>query len=126
MGGLMAEFDYNGKKVRAIPSWEMTLGDLDFIRQHFEIPGQVELENGMGEMEPKAWRAFLVASIRQVEPGINPKDVNLDHVAITPIILALNEEANEHSDQVERAKNAARPTKRSEPSRARSGASSSG
>jgi hypothetical protein len=124
----MASFEYEGKEIRVIPPREITLGDLQFMRDHFDIPGQVELEQGMGDMEPGAWRALFVASIRQVQPSVDPKTAALDHVAVLPVLLALNEELaaeQEKRDAAGKADKRNRPTKRSKSSLARSGASSS-
>src|SRR5262245_11367970 len=125
MGGcLMASFEYEGREVKVIPFWELTLGDLQFMREHFDVAGQLEREQGLGDVEPNAWRAILVASIRQVEPGVDPKKARLDHVAIVPIMLVMNDEQIAEEERREAAKAAnARPTKRSKQSRARSGAS---
>lgn len=130
MGGfrVMATFEYDGKDVRVIPQWEITLGDLAFMRENFEVPGLVELEQGMADMEPVAWRAILVASIRQSQPNVNAKSVQIDHVPILPIVMALNEEREAHYSALEDAAKAAkrdRPTSRSRSTRGRSGAPSS-
>lgn len=121
----MATFEYEGREVRVIPQWEVTLGDLAFMRENFDVQGMVELEQGMADMEPTAWKAILVASIRQVQPGVDPKTAKVDHVPVLPVIMALNEERAAHYEAIEEAEKAAnrkRPTSRSKASRARSGA----
>jgi len=119
----MASFEFEGKTIRLIPPREITLGDLQFMREHWEIAGQVELEQGMGDVEPAAWQALIVASIRQAQPGINPK-VDVSHIAPLPLLYALNEELAAEEEAREKAA-AARPTKGSKSSRDRSGASKS-
>lgn len=105
------DFDYGGRTLSLVPLRELTLGELFWIRENFDIPGQVELENGMGEMEPQAWRAYLSTVVRRTA-DVKADDPALDRVPIMPLILALNEESAAHNDalEAEKEKKGARPT----------------
>lgn len=108
----MAEFMFEGRSIRVIPQHEIDLGDLDFIKEHFGIAGLVALEEQMAEMDPTAWRAILVASVRRVDPNVSPKHDGVSGVAILPLILALNQERAERLEEIEAQKaGGARPTR---------------
>lgn len=125
----MATFDFDGQAIRVIPPRELTLGDLAYMKEHFDIPGQAELEQGLGDMEPHPWRAFLVASIRLAQPTVDPKTAVVDHVVVSALVETMNEERMAEIEAQEKAdrakKGGTRPTGGSGSSRARSGPSSS-
>lgn len=128
----MAEFEFDGRTIKLLAQHEIELGDLAFIKQHFDICGLVDLENGMGDMDPTAWRAILIASIRRVQPEVSPTHGGIDSVAIVPLIEALNADRAAYLDaqaaaleeQAEALEGRARPTTGPRQTRARSGARS--
>ncbi len=109
----MATFEFEGKPVTVLAQHTMELGDLAFIKEHFDISGMVELEQGMGEMEPNAWRAILISSIRRTQPDIDPKHPGVDAVAILPLVVDMNAEGVERAEAMAAAAGRARPTSRS-------------
>lgn len=120
----MATFDYNGHAYRVVPLWEFTLGDLAFLRDKFDIGGQVELENGLADVEEKAWSALLVLSIWREHKDVDAGKVDVSDVPIVTLITELNEEADKRREEEAKAKvekGRGRPTKGSRSSRASSG-----
>lgn len=117
----MAEFEFDGRTIQVLAQHAIELGDLAFIKEHYDIAGLVDLEVGMSEMDPIAWRAILIASIRRVQPDVSPTHGGIDHVAIMPLIEALNEERVAHVEAQAAAEGGARPTTARRPTRARSG-----
>jgi hypothetical protein len=91
----VAEFEFDGRNITVIPPRELTLGDLAYIKQHFGIDSQVDLEDGLGSLDPDAWRGLLMASVRQVQPGVSPTHGGIDHVGIQALLEELNREALE-------------------------------
>lgn len=111
----MAEFEFDGRTIRVIPPRELTLGDLAFIKQEFDIDGLLAVEEGLGNQEPSAWRALLIASIRQVQPNVSPTHGGIDHIGIQELTETMNRETLEwlEAKAVEDAKRdegGARPT----------------
>jgi hypothetical protein len=88
----VAEFEFDGRNITVIPPRELTLGDLAYMKEHFDIEGLLALEDGLGSQEPVAWRALLVTSIRRVQPDVSPTTGLIDGVAITPLTMTLNAE----------------------------------
>jgi hypothetical protein len=117
----VATFEFEGKPITVLTQQGLELGDLAYIREHFGVQGLVELEQGMAGMEPVAWRAILIASIRRTQPDVDPADEGIDSVAVLPLIEELNRERDERIAAEEKG-GRGRPTKRS--TRARAGTSS--
>jgi hypothetical protein len=46
-------------------------------------------------LDPDAWRGLLMASVRQVQPGVSPTHGGIDHVGIQALLEELNREALE-------------------------------
>jgi hypothetical protein len=88
----LAQFEFDGRTITVIPPRELTLGDLAYMKEHFDVEGLLALEDGLGNQEPAAWRALLIASIRQVQPDVSPTTGGIDHVAITPLTMEMNAE----------------------------------
>lgn len=118
----MAQFEFDGRSITVIPPRELTLGDLGFIKEHFGLSGQVELEDGLANFEPASWRALLVNSVRRVQPDVSPTHGDFDGVVILPLMEQMNEEraAAIAAMEDEKESDAARPTGRSS-TRGRSG-----
>lgn len=111
----MATFDFEGEAITVADSHTLELGELAFMRERFGVEGLVDLERGMANMEPAAWRAILVASVRRVHREVAPEHEALDAVAVLPLVEKMNEE------RAVAAGGGDRPTGRK--SRARSGTS---
>ena len=119
----MATFEFEGEKITVIPQHQLELGDLAFMKEHFHIEGLVNLEYGMANMEPAAWRAILIASIRRTQPGISPEHPGIDTIAVLPLIEEMNAERAERAAAQEKAQaGGGRPT-RARSSRASAGKS---
>ncbi|MGE4175605.1 MAG: hypothetical protein AB7G65_07110 [Thermoleophilia bacterium] len=88
----MAQFEFDGRKVTVIPPRELTLGDLAFIKQFFDIESQSALEDGLGNLDPDAWRGLLIASVRRNQPDVSPTHGGIDGVAVTALLEQMNEE----------------------------------
>jgi hypothetical protein len=128
----LAQFEFDGRTITVIPPRELTLGDLAFIKQHYAIDSQVDLEDGLGSLDPDAWRGLLIASIRQVQPGVSPTTGGIDHVAIQPLLEDINRETLEwleakaaEDEKVEKAEGGGRPTGGRSSTRGRGGAQKS-
>lgn len=125
----MASFEFDGRQVKVLAQHEMELRDLAFIKEHFDIDGLVALEAGMGAMEPGAWRAILIASIRRTHPDISPTHGGIDEVEILPLVEELNRErmerlaADEEESEAQK-EGGARPTREPRATRARAGSPS--
>ena len=111
----MATFDFEGGAITVAPSQTLELGELAFMQEQFGVEGLVDLERGMAHMEPAAWRAILIVSVRRIHPGVALDHEAIDAVAVLPRIGKLNEE------RAAAAEGGDRPTARK--SRARSGTS---
>ncbi len=115
----MATFDFEGERITVIEQHALELGELAFMRERFGVEGLVDLERGMANMEPDAWRAILTASVRRVHADVPLDHDGIDSVAVLPLIEAMNAERDERRAA---AAGGDRPTGRK--SRARSGTSS--
>lgn len=111
----MATFDFEGEKITIALSHSLELGELAVMRERFGVEGLVDLERGMANMEPDAWRAILIVSVRRVHPDVALDHEGIDAVAVLPLIEKMNEE------RAAVAEGGDRPTGRK--SRARSGTS---
>jgi len=111
----MATFDFEGEAITVAVLETLELGELAFMRERFGVGGIVDLERGMANMEPDAWRAILVASVRRVHREVAPEHEAIDGVSVMPLLQKLNEE------RAAAAEGGDRPTGRK--SRARSGTS---
>ena len=88
----MAQFEFDGRSITVIPPRELTLGQLAFIKQQYGIESQVDLEDGLGSVDPVSWRALLITSIREVQPDVSPTTGGIDHIAIVPLMEEMNAE----------------------------------
>lgn len=121
----MASFEFEGQTVTVLAQHMLELGDLAYIKEHFGIAGLVPLELGMADMDPDAWRAILIASIRRAQPEVAPDHPGINEVEILPLIQELNRERDERL-AAEAAAGGGRPTAapRRRSSRASAGTSS--
>jgi hypothetical protein len=110
----VAQFEFDGRSITVIPTRELTLGDLAYIKEHFEIDSQATLEEGFIAGEPDAWRGLLIASIRRVMPDVSPTHAGIDDVPIAALYQEMAEEGaawlEKKAAEAEKAAGRARPT----------------
>lgn len=103
----MATFDFGGEEITAVRSDELTLGELTFIVEHYSISGREDLDARLIAIEPKAYRALLIAAARRADPEVDAWDERVDLVSITALLDAWHEEAAAEAAAKAAAKKAA-------------------
>lgn len=95
----IVSFTIDGRSYALVPFPDLTLAE---CRELKRISGMTPLaaEDAMGEVDPDAWCAMLLISMRRVDPSV--RDTDLEEVRPVQLLSALAEavRANEEADAV--------------------------